>query len=371
MQAVQRFDNVGAVSLVVPEEVFALRQFFLGPDGGEYLFAGIGVDAGVIDLGGEGHGGRGEVLDLLKVHVELLGLGGKFGHVYLAACGMARYEVGNELLAHAVALIYGIEDSLEVVEQREIGFTHHIEHVGTCVFGRHFQSSRNVIGYKLLVVASVYGINLMIAGGVHRKVVAHTAADKRFLYFGHGINRVVYVEQPGMVGIEIRARLGVKARRPHAFLAYREVVSMHAVHVGRRAAKVADIAFEVVHTGHLTHLLEYGFLAARCYEFALMCRYCAESASAETSAVHVDRMTYHFVGRNHFAFVAWMRHAGVRKVKGAVNLGRTHRWKHGIDLDHALPMLLPKSVALKSVALLLDVLEILSLTAFVGHTLLK
>ena len=106
--------------------------------------------------------------------------------------------------------------------------------------------------YQFLVVAAVYGVGLSVAGRVHRQVISHAAADEGFLHSGQRIDGVVDVEQARMVGVEVFAWLGMKARGAEAFGADVEVLAVHAVHVGARAAKVGDVAFEVVHGGHLT-----------------------------------------------------------------------------------------------------------------------
>ena len=42
-----------------------------------HLAAGVGVDAGVVDFGGHGHGRGGEILHLLQMEVEALGFDGE------------------------------------------------------------------------------------------------------------------------------------------------------------------------------------------------------------------------------------------------------------------------------------------------------
>ena len=89
VDAVERAQDIVAVVAVVPEEVFALCQFFFWPDGGEYLFAGVGMLAGVGYFGCHGHRCGREVLHLFKVEVEVLCLDGELCHVFFVAAGMA------------------------------------------------------------------------------------------------------------------------------------------------------------------------------------------------------------------------------------------------------------------------------------------
>jgi len=50
------------------------------------------------------------------------------------------------------------------------------------------------------------------------------------------------------------------------------VLAFHLVHIGRRSAKVRDIASELGMLDHFFDLMEDGTLTARCNELALMCR---------------------------------------------------------------------------------------------------
>ncbi len=125
----------------------------------------------------------------------------------------------------------------------------------------------------------------------------------------------------------------MKARRTQAASAALEVFAVHGIHVCRRASEVADIPFEIRHTRNLTGLTENRFRRARGYEFALMCRDCAESAAAETAPVEVDAVAYHFVGRYHLALVAGMWQTGIGQVERRVDLALRHCRQHGVDFD--------------------------------------
>ena len=223
---------------LVPEEELALCQFFFLCLGGEDGLEGVGMEAGVPSLGGDGHGRGGEVLHLLELEVEVFGQTGELGHVFGGAAGMGADEVGDDLLAQVVAAVDVVEDALEVVEELEGGLAHEGEHAVGGVFGRHFQTAADVAGDELLGVLAVDAVGALVAGVVHEEVVAHAGADEALLDAGHSVDGSVDVEQGGVVGVEIGADLGMDARGALALVAEVEVLAVHGVHVGRWAAEV-------------------------------------------------------------------------------------------------------------------------------------
>ena len=72
MHLFERLDDVGFIRFVIPEEVFALGEFFFfgmcGVDG----LQRVGMKSCVEGLSGDCHGGWGEVLNLFEVEVEFL-----------------------------------------------------------------------------------------------------------------------------------------------------------------------------------------------------------------------------------------------------------------------------------------------------------
>jgi len=85
---------------------------------------GVGVEAGVVHAGGEGHGSGSEVLDLFGVVVHALGFGSECGHIAVGAARMGRDEIGNELLVHAGFAVDAIEELAEVEVVLPGGFAH-------------------------------------------------------------------------------------------------------------------------------------------------------------------------------------------------------------------------------------------------------
>ena len=80
----------------------------------------------------------------------------------------------------------------------------------------------------------------------------------------------------------------MQARRLLALFTEAQVLTTHAIHIGRRASKVRDVALEVGHLRHLSGFAKYRLLAARSDELALMGRDGAERTTAEAAAMHTD-----------------------------------------------------------------------------------
>ena len=144
-----------------------------------------------------------------------------------------------------------------------------------------------------------------------------------------------------MVVVEVRTAPRMEARRAYTAAAQFPVAAAHAVHVGRRGP---DIGYVTAEIGHAHHLLDFGHdrpLAARVDELALMRRYGAERAAAETAAVDIYRVLDHLPRRYGPApSVTRVRSPLVRQIERVVQLlgrkrsiGRRH---HDIPAAHGL-----------------------------------
>ena len=213
-------------------------------------------------------------------------------------------------------------------------------------------------------------VGMLVGAAVEQQVVAHAAADKTLLDAGQGVYCVVDVEQTAVVGIQVRADARVDARGTAALGAGLAVLAPHAVHVGRRAAKVREVTLEVGHLYHLFHLFQDALFGPTGNELALMGGDGAEGAAAEAATMDVDRELDHLVGRYHLALVLGMRQPGVREVKRGIELfgghGRIGRVDHGIACAHRLQQ--PPGVHL--VGFFLDVPEVFGLCALAFQTCL-
>ena len=87
---------------------------------------GVGVDAGVVHLGAEGHGRGGEILYLLKTVAEAFHLDGEVCHIAELAARVGADEVRNELVAEACLTTDGVELRLGLEEEVERWLAHEL-----------------------------------------------------------------------------------------------------------------------------------------------------------------------------------------------------------------------------------------------------
>ena len=179
---------------------------------------------------------------------------GQLCHVLLMAAGVAADEIGYDLLVEVLLAADAVELPLELEELLERGLAHETEHTVAGMLGSHFQASADVAGDELAGVFLGGTVGGLVLAVVEQEVVAHAAADEAFLDAGQGIDGAVDVDEARVVGVEVGTDLGMDAAGPLAALTGGEVAAVHAVHVGRGAAEVAEVAFEVGHLDDLPYL---------------------------------------------------------------------------------------------------------------------
>lgn len=144
-------DGCLALFLVV-EEHEVLRLFLFGAASYVDGLHGVGVDAGIVHLGAEGHGRGGEILYLLKTVAEPLHLDGKVRHVAELAAGMGADEVWDKLVAEACLTADGVELCLSLEEEVEGGLAHEGEHTVAGVFGCYLETTADVVEHHMAEV---------------------------------------------------------------------------------------------------------------------------------------------------------------------------------------------------------------------------
>ena len=146
-------------------------------------------------LGGDGHGGGGEVLHLFELELEVFGQCGKLCHVFRSAAGVGTDEVGDDLLAQVLATVEFVEDAFEVVEEFEGGFAHEVEHTVGGVFGCHFEAPTDVFSDEFLGVLAIDAVDAWVARVVKEEVIADARADEALLDAWESIDCMVDVEE--------------------------------------------------------------------------------------------------------------------------------------------------------------------------------
>ena len=174
---------------LISEKVTSLFFLFRFGSSSENGFEGVRVKSCVVDLGGEGHGSGGEILDLLKFKMEAASFGGEEGHVFFLAAGVGRDEIGNELLAAGIGfeltfVLKLFELFIERFELSEGGLAHEGEYFIACVFGGYLEAAGNVVVDDFAKVGLVVFGGNGVLGGFGQKVVTNAAADEGFLDAG-------------------------------------------------------------------------------------------------------------------------------------------------------------------------------------------
>ena len=355
--------------VLIPEKVLPLGFLLAWCLGTEDGLQRVGVIACVPRLSTDGHGRWREVLNLFKLESELAGEAGQLGHILLMTARMTGDEVGDDLLVQALLATDAVEDALEVIELLERGFAHEVEHTVAGVLWGNLQTAADVAGDEFTCILAGSLVGCFVLAVIKQQVVAHAAADEALLDARQGIDGTVDIDQARVVGVEVRTYLRMDAAGALTAFAGVDIASVHAVHVGRRTAEVAEIAFEIRHLDDLLHLFQYALLGAAGDELALMGRDGAEGAAAKASAMDVDAVLDHVVGGYALPLVFQMRLAGVRQVERGIELLSSHRRVGWIDDDSPVADLLEQSAGMHHVRLLFDVAEVLGLGTLVAQTL--
>ena len=217
---------------LVPEEILSLGEFITLALGREDGFEGIGVEARIPRLSGDGHRGGGEVLHLFQMEIQLLGQHSEFSHIRFLTARVATDEVGDELLVQVLLTIDAVEDALELIELLERGLAHESQYAFAGVLRGHLQASADVAADEFAGILQGGAVDGLVFATVEQQVVAHATTDETLLDAWQGINGMIDVEQLAVVGVEVGTDLRMDATGALALLAGVLIASAHAVHIG-------------------------------------------------------------------------------------------------------------------------------------------
>lgn len=191
---------------------------------------------------------------LLEMEVEALGDDSQFGHILFQTSWMRTDEVGDDLLMQVLFLIDAIEDTLEIVELLEGGFSHESQDPVAGVLGSHLQSATDVTADKFPSILACSLVGIIVRAMVEQQVIAHTTSDEALLDARDTVYSMIDVEQTSMAGVKVGTDGRMDATGPTALLAGSLVASSHTVHIGRGPSEVGEVTLEVGHGHHLSHL---------------------------------------------------------------------------------------------------------------------
>ena len=105
------------------------------------------------------------------------------------------------------------------------------------MFGRHFQSSADMPADQFPRILLGCLIRRFILAAIDQQIIADTAADETALDARQTVYGMIHIEQFAVVRIEVRTYLRMNATGPATLLTCFEITTMHAIHIGRRAAE--------------------------------------------------------------------------------------------------------------------------------------
>ena len=158
-------------------------------------FERIGGVACIEHFSRDGHGRRREVLHLFKFIAHLARQSGQLGHITLMTTRMAGDEVGDDLLVEVLLAIDAVEDALELVELLERRLAHESEHMVGSMFGRHLQTSADMILNQFACVLHSGLVRLLVLATIQEQVVAHTTANETLFDAWQGIDGTINLQQ--------------------------------------------------------------------------------------------------------------------------------------------------------------------------------
>lgn len=188
-----------------------MGEFFIGCLGTENGFECVGMKSCVPCLCAHRHRGRGEILYLFEVKVQLLGPDSQICHVLFTAAWVAADKIGYELFPQILRLVDAVENAFERFELTERWLAHQPQHVVAGVFGRYFQSAADVMDNQFACILTGGFVGMLILGMIQKQVVTNAAADETLFYFGQCVDSMIDVKKLAVIGVKIGAYLRVYA----------------------------------------------------------------------------------------------------------------------------------------------------------------
>ena len=149
MGFVEGLADGGLQFALVEEEHLVLLFFFVRVSSHIDRLHSVGVDAGVVHLGGECHGCGREILYLLETIAHAFHFDRQIGHVAQPASGVRTDEIGYQLVAEPRLAAYLVEALLCVDKEVERGLAHLSQDGVGGMLGGDLEASRCVVKHDL------------------------------------------------------------------------------------------------------------------------------------------------------------------------------------------------------------------------------
>src|SRR3569833_3064083 len=252
-------------------------------------------------------------------------------HVFIDGAGVRRDEIRNQILFLAGLLRILVEQLLEFVVGAHARLHHLRQRPLLGVLGRDLQIAADMVLHGLLHVL----------GRADRVGVAQARGDQYLLDAGQGARAAVELDERRVIGVEIRANVGIDAGQPPARGLDLDALAAQTVHVRRGAADIGDHAGEAGHgVANALDLANDRVFRAALDDAALMLGDGAEGAAAKAAAHDVHREADHLVRGDVRIAVARVRPPRIGQDEHAVELLGGERDRRRVDPHLALAVTL-------------------------------
>ena len=143
--AAKILNNRRAVLRFVIEKHLPLGLFVPRRTGDEEWLHGVGIESGVIHLGGKRHRGGREVLYLFQAIAQMLHLYRQLRHILQPTARMGADKIGDQLIAQIGLAANLIETPFGFEEKVEGGFAHHLQHRQRGVLRCYLEASAHMM----------------------------------------------------------------------------------------------------------------------------------------------------------------------------------------------------------------------------------
>ena len=287
------------------------------------------IEASPVHTGRHIHRRGNEILDLPRAIATLFQEDRELDHVLDARTGMARNEIGNEILLLARPFRCLLKSFRKNLKAGAPGFLHQLEHAITDMLRRHLEMSPDMMGREFIEIFRFF----------RRQVHANPRRDMHSLDPFDLARSAHQIEGRRMIRIQKLADLGVHAGQPSADPFDLGLRTAHSIHIRGRTAQIADRALEIGPCCQGFDLLQDRIWASTLDFSPLVHGDRAKRAAAKTSPHDLDGIFDGLPGRRR-CLVVGMGMACVGKLMNTIHLGLGERMSRRIHDEQTFTMAL-------------------------------